>query len=70
MNNRYAERRELGEIDKFGIEKRYLHKNGQPVWVTLYVSALRDDGGHVNRVVTITQLTLPSANARRMNCGG
>ena len=53
LDNRYAERRELGEIDKFGIEKRYLHKNGQPVWVTLYVSALRDDSGHVNRVVTV-----------------
>ncbi len=53
LDNRYAERRELGEIDKFGIEKRYLHKNGQPVWVTLYVSALRDDSGRVNRVVTV-----------------
>ncbi|WP_232411028.1 bifunctional diguanylate cyclase/phosphodiesterase [Methylophilus sp. 5] len=32
-----------GNIDQFSIEKRYLHKMGQVVWVNLSVHLLRDD---------------------------
>jgi len=35
----------MGQRDTFEFEKRYLHKNGQPVWVRLYSSMVRDDLG-------------------------
>jgi len=53
QDNRYADQRGVGQIDKFGIEKRYLHKDGHPVWVTVYVSALRDVDGLVIGVVSV-----------------
>ena len=34
-----------GEIEGYGLEKRYLHANGHPVWVALSVSAVRDPQG-------------------------
>ncbi|KAA5824202.1 PAS domain S-box protein [Algibacter amylolyticus] len=34
-----------GEIDKYQIEKRYFHKNGNIVWALISVSLLRDDHG-------------------------
>jgi PAS domain S-box-containing protein len=35
-----------GQRDTFEFEKRYMHKNGQPVWVRLYSSMVRDDLGN------------------------
>jgi PAS domain S-box-containing protein len=32
-----------GEIDSYQMEKRYLHKNGEIVWVLLSVSLVRDE---------------------------
>jgi PAS domain S-box-containing protein len=34
-----------GECSSYQLEKRYLHKNGGEVWVTLNVSLVRDEGG-------------------------
>ncbi len=34
-----------GEIDSYQLEKRYLHKDGRPVWVQLTGSAVHDDDG-------------------------
>lgn len=53
QDNRYADQRGIGQIDKFGIEKRYLHKDGHPVWVTVYVSALREADGRISGVVSV-----------------
>ena len=34
-----------GRIQSFAYEKQYLHKNGEPIWVNLTVSLIRDEGG-------------------------
>jgi len=34
-----------GELDNYQFEKRYLHKNGEVVWVTLSVTPVRDPAG-------------------------
>jgi PAS domain S-box-containing protein len=34
-----------GEIDAYGMEKRYIHKDGHAVWIQLSVSAVQDDRG-------------------------
>ncbi|HEX7070839.1 MAG TPA: PAS domain S-box protein, partial [Rhodothermales bacterium] len=34
-----------GEIDSYEIEKRYIHRDGHPVWVQLNVSAVRPSDG-------------------------
>lgn len=35
-----------GEIPRYSLEKRYLHKRGHPVRIRLYVSLVRDGAGH------------------------
>src|SRR5438105_9016599 len=35
-----------GEIDTYEMEKRYIHKEGHPVWIQLNVSLVRDTEGH------------------------
>jgi PAS domain S-box-containing protein len=62
------------EIDRYAYDKRYLAKDGHPVWVHVTVSALRDTAGAVARVVgTVEDITelrqakarLEEANARK-----
>jgi PAS domain S-box-containing protein len=36
-----------GERDSYQIEKRYIHKDGSPVWVSLTSSVVRDDQGEI-----------------------
>jgi sigma-B regulation protein RsbU (phosphoserine phosphatase) len=36
-----------GRRDRFSLDKRYLHRNGNVVWTTLTVVVLRDGSGHV-----------------------
>ncbi len=36
-----------GEIDSYSIEKRYIAKDGSPIWVNLTVAAERDEHGNV-----------------------
>ncbi len=52
-----GERRRLlaGEIDKFALEKRYLHRDGHIVWGCLSVSLLRDEAGQPLHVVAQVQ---------------
>ena len=40
-----------GDIDNYTLEKRLIHKNGQPVYVNLSVSCVRDEKGEVNIVL-------------------
>ncbi len=35
-----------GEIDTYEMEKRYIHKDGHPVWIQLNVSLVRNTDGH------------------------
>src|SRR5215467_14128737 len=39
----FVRRLQAGEISSFEIENRYLHKNGDPVWVRKFVSALHGE---------------------------
>ena len=39
-----------GAIDNFVMEKRYIHKNGEIVWINLYVSGVKDES---NKLVSI-----------------
>src|SRR5262249_36480867 len=35
-----------GQIRSYDLEKRYIHKNGEPVWAELSVSLVTDDDGN------------------------
>lgn len=41
------------EIDSYTLEKRYIHKNGDPVWVSLTGSLVRNDEGEVDYGVAV-----------------
>ena len=41
-DQRYYERLLSGDIDTASFEKRYLHKNGEPVWCSVTASLIRD----------------------------
>ena len=43
-----------GAIESFEIEKRYLHRDGQEVWVQLGVTAVRDTDGNVSYFIDQT----------------
>jgi two-component system, OmpR family, phosphate regulon sensor histidine kinase PhoR len=42
-----AKRLQRGEIEEYELEKRYLRKDGEPVWVRLHARAVRDEGGNL-----------------------
>lgn len=44
-NQEFLERLVAGEIDTYSMEKRYIRKDGSPVWTNLTVSLLRDPEG-------------------------
>ena len=44
-----------GEISTFTIEKRYIHKQGYPVWVSLTVSLVRDERGNSLYNIAVVQ---------------
>jgi len=45
LDQGFMDRLVAGEISTFTIEKRYVHKQGYPVWVSLTVSLVRDEQG-------------------------
>jgi diguanylate cyclase (GGDEF)-like protein/PAS domain S-box-containing protein len=48
-----------GEIESFQIEKRYLHKNGEQVWVTLSATVMRNVDGEPNYIIGQVQDITP-----------
>ncbi len=44
-----------GEIDKFSLEKRYLHANGAALWVNLTVASVRTPEGDVDYDVSVIE---------------
>lgn len=44
-----------GEIDAYQLEKRYLHKDGHPVWVNLTCALQRDEQGHPTYCIAIIE---------------
>lgn len=49
------ERLLAGDIDNYYVEKRYLRKDGSTVWANLSVGAVRDAGGHLERLVVVAE---------------
>ena len=50
-----ARRLARGELSTYTMEKRYIHKNGDPVWVNLTVSLLRDSTGAPLHYISIIE---------------
>lgn len=44
-----------GEVDTYHLEKRYIHKDGHPVWVNLTSALQRDDAGIPSYCITIIE---------------
>lgn len=44
-----------GELDSYNLKKRYIKKNGEALWVSLYVGAVRDASGKVKYEVAIIE---------------
>ncbi|NJR58970.1 MAG: PAS domain S-box protein [Cyanobacteria bacterium CRU_2_1] len=44
-----------GERDAYQIEKRYIRKEGQPIWVRLTVAAVLDEAGEALFIITTTE---------------
>jgi diguanylate cyclase (GGDEF)-like protein/PAS domain S-box-containing protein len=54
----YAERMLAGELRTYKAQKRYLHRAGHPIWVTLSVSLVRDgDGAPLHFISQIEDVT-------------
>lgn len=49
----HAARLHSGESDGFSIEKRYIHKNGAPIWAELAATAIRDENGNIKYFIAI-----------------
>ena len=51
-------RLQIGEISSFDIENRYVHKNGEPVWVHKFVSVLHGEEGEPTHLIAlVTNIT-------------
>jgi len=51
-------RLQAGEIDSFKVEKRYLRKDGSPIWVHLTIAAQRSsDGRRLNDISIVEDIT-------------
>jgi PAS domain S-box-containing protein len=51
-------RLQAGEIDSFKVEKRYLRKDGSPIWVHLTIAAQRGlDGRRLNDISIVEDIT-------------
>jgi PAS domain S-box-containing protein len=44
-----------GEIQSYSLEKRYIHKNGWPVWANISVSLLRDASGDPKYFIAVVE---------------
>lgn len=55
----FLEKANLGELDNYSIEKRYIHKSGSIVWVNLNVSIVKDSSSNplyfVSQIENITE---------------
>ncbi|MCG2577612.1 ATP-binding protein [Dechloromonas sp. XY25] len=62
-----------GEIDSYQIEKRYVRKDGELIWINLSVSLVRDEGGlpdyFISVVEDIEQRKAAEEEVVRLNAG-
>ena len=52
-NLEQVRRLQVGEIPSFEIENRYIHKNGEPVWVRKFVSVLHGEEGEPTHLIAL-----------------
>ena len=52
-----------GEISSYRMEKRYIHKRGQVLWIALSVSLVRDDAGRPLHIVKLMEDITPRRRA-------
>jgi PAS domain S-box-containing protein len=58
LDHKYIEKVLNNEIDQFYIEKRYIHKNKNLIWIKLYSNVVRDNNGNVKyAIATIVDIT-------------
>ena len=53
LEENHVEQVLAGEINSFEIEKRYIHKDGHPLWVRLYSNVIRNIGGEIKYAVAV-----------------
>jgi diguanylate cyclase (GGDEF)-like protein/PAS domain S-box-containing protein len=51
----YSERLQRGELASYVREKRYVRKNGEAIWVSLSLSAVRDGAGQPSYIVSVIE---------------
>ncbi len=49
----YGEKLRSGEYANYAVEKRYLRKDGQPLWISLSISPIMDEAGHLSHFMGI-----------------
>lgn len=54
LDEKYFSEVMTGSRDEFSLEKRFLHKDGQPVWVKLFSSVVRDRFGEIQYAIAST----------------
>ena len=52
--NQFAQLME-GKISTYRMEKRYVHKNGDPIWANLFVTTLRDENGIPHDIIGMAE---------------
>lgn len=55
LSARQADRLVAGEVAAYDIEKRYIHRDGHPVWVNLTTSLIRDASGRAVSYISQVQ---------------
>jgi PAS domain S-box-containing protein len=59
-----------GEIDSFEMEKRYIHKSGQLVWIKLYSNVVRDEKDNIQfavaSVIDMTERKMAEAEQEKL----
>lgn len=50
-----AEKIQRGEIDTYSMEKRYIRKDGKPIWVNMTVSAVRDGERKLKHFIAVVE---------------
>lgn len=60
------ERLKAGEVDRFSMEKRCLHKNGTVVWVNLTMSLMRAGGGEQYAIAVVEDISERKAAEERL----
>jgi PAS domain S-box-containing protein len=55
LNLKYKEQLMAGTIQTYSMEKRYLHKDGSPVWVNLTASLVRESSGEPKYLLGVVE---------------